>query len=143
MASIFCSPPEKGARLLVPPFLEAWEVLENPLITPVDRRFVFAQISAHLKVFHDRHVGKDVLAFRHIGMPNLVAFSGVTLPMRLPANSISPPLIRFNPVMVRRVVLLPAPLAPIKVTISPSSTEIEMSLTAATLIGLARTRGRT
>ena len=41
-------------------------MLKNLLITPVDRRFVFAQIGAHLKVFHDRHVGKDLPALRHM-----------------------------------------------------------------------------
>ena len=41
-------------------------MLENLLITPVDRRFVFAPIGTHLKVFHDRHVGKDLPALRHM-----------------------------------------------------------------------------
>ena len=53
--------------------------------------------------------------------------------MRSPANSIAPELGRFSPEMVRSVVLLPAPFEPIRVTISPSSTEIEMPRTAATL----------
>src|SRR3990172_575667 len=42
--------------------------------------------------------------------------------MSIPLNLTCPPRERSRPEMVRRVVDLPAPLAPIRVTISPSST---------------------
>ena len=53
--------------------------------------------------------------------------------MRAPSNQISPALARTRPETVRSVVLLPAPLAPIRVTMSPSSTSIETARSARTL----------
>ena len=50
--------------------------------------------------------------------------------IRLPLNVISPDLGLINPEIVRNVVDLPAPFEPIKVTISPSLTVTEISLTA-------------
>ena len=54
--------------------------------------------------------------------------------MRSSSNQISPALARTSPETVRSVVLLPAPLAPIKVTMSPSSTSIEIARNARTLL---------
>ena len=48
--------------------------------------------------------------------------SGANVSMRLPSNQTSPVVGRIKPEMVRNVVLLPAPLAPSNVTISPAST---------------------
>ena len=53
--------------------------------------------------------------------------------MRFPANLISPLLIRTSPEIERKVVLLPAPLAPMMVTMPSSGTAISMPFSAATL----------
>ena len=50
----------------------------------------------------------------------------------LPLMRISPSRGRSSPLTVRRVVLLPAPLAPISATISPGATESEMPFSACT-----------
>ena len=53
--------------------------------------------------------------------------------MRWPSNQIAPALGGVRPEMALSTVLLPAPLAPIRVTMSPASTFNEMPLSAATL----------
>ncbi len=53
--------------------------------------------------------------------------------MSSPANRICPAVTRRSPESVFRVVVLPAPLAPISVTISPSSTSIEIPRSASIL----------
>ena len=53
--------------------------------------------------------------------------------MRSPANTISPLLIRTSPEMARKVVLLPAPLAPMMVTMPSSGTDMSTPFSAATL----------
>ena len=50
--------------------------------------------------------------------------------MSCPSKAISPVRVRSRPEMVLSVVLLPAPLAPMSVTISPSSTRNDTSLIA-------------
>ncbi len=50
--------------------------------------------------------------------------------IRSPWNVIVPAVGRFRPEIVLRVVVLPAPLPPISVTISPSSTRSSIPLTA-------------
>ena len=50
--------------------------------------------------------------------------------MGLPSKVTDPVLERSRPEMVFRMVLLPTPLAPIRVTISPCSTSKLMSFTA-------------
>jgi hypothetical protein len=50
--------------------------------------------------------------------------------MRFPWNRISPLEGRMSPEIVRRVVVLPAPLVPIRVTTWPSYTEKLIFLTA-------------
>ena len=47
-----------------------------------------------------------------------------------PSKKISPDAGRISPEIVRSVVLLPAPLAPSSVTISPGSTRSEIPLSA-------------
>ncbi len=50
--------------------------------------------------------------------------------MLRPMNSISPAAAGWVPVIAFSVVVLPAPLAPIRLTSSPSRTSNEMPLTA-------------
>jgi hypothetical protein len=50
--------------------------------------------------------------------------------MSLPSNRTTPLRAGLSPEMVRSVVLLPAPLEPMSVTISPSSTVSETPLSA-------------
>ena len=47
-----------------------------------------------------------------------------------PANEIWPPIGGSSPDTVRNVVVLPAPLVPMRVTTAPAGTENEMPLTA-------------
>ena len=61
-----------------------------------------------------------------------ISCGGVS-PISLPSNLIEPSLGGVRPEMERRVVDLPAPLEPIIVTISPSSTVSEMPFSASML----------
>ena len=58
--------------------------------------------------------------------------SGCIRSMRVSSNQISPSAGRTSPEIARSVVVLPAPFAPISVTISPSATPSVMSRIAAT-----------
>src|SRR5947207_14570602 len=53
--------------------------------------------------------------------------------MALPANRTWPPIGDSNPDKVFRVVVLPAPVVPMRVTTAPASTANEMPLTASIL----------
>ena len=57
--------------------------------------------------------------------PSRTSWWGGTPVISLPAKEIAPLRGRTMPEMARRVVLLPAPLLPMRVTISPGSTESE------------------
>ncbi len=57
------------------------------------------------------------------------SWAGIVV-MSRPSNSIRPALGRSSPWIVRSVVVLPAPLAPSRVTISPSKTSSEMPCSA-------------
>ena len=63
-------------------------------------------------------------------IPSFTMSCGRRPTMSLPSNLILPRFGRLIPWIVRRVVDLPAPLAPIRVTISPSCTVSEMPLMA-------------
>src|SRR6478735_10795753 len=68
------------------------------------------------------------------------------LVMSLPSNQIEPVVSGRIPEIARMVVVLPAPLAPIRVTSSPSSTDNEMPCSAsirpyATFMSLISSRG--
>ncbi len=63
-------------------------------------------------------------------MPILTIWCGEASRMLRPLNEIVPRLGRVMPWIERSVVDLPAPLAPIRVTISPSCTSSEMPFTA-------------
>jgi hypothetical protein len=66
-------------------------------------------------------------------MPAATTRSGGSRSMRVPSKRISPDVSRARPEMARRVVVLPAPLAPMMVTMPPSGTSSETPLRAATL----------
>ena len=63
-------------------------------------------------------------------MPRLTMSCGAVSPISLPSNEIEPSRGGVRPEIERRVVDLPAPLEPIMVTISPSSTVSEMPFSA-------------
>ena len=65
-----------------------------------------------------------------MAMPILTMASGATRSMRLPSKVISPLRRRARPVIARRIDDLPAPLAPMSATVSPSPTSIEMPFSA-------------
>ena len=62
--------------------------------------------------------------------PRATILSGARLDISCPKKLIAPPLLRSNPETVFRMVLLPAPFAPMRVTISPSFTSKEIPLMA-------------
>ncbi len=66
-------------------------------------------------------------------MPSATIFSGGSLSIRSPAKTISPLLTGTNPEMARNVVLLPAPLAPMIVTMPSAGTDMSIPFSAATL----------
>ena len=61
----------------------------------------------------------------------MISWAGVPS-IRFPWNQISPASGLISPEMVRRVVVLPAPLVPTRVTTWPSSTVKEIPFTART-----------
>ena len=63
-------------------------------------------------------------------MPRLTIPVGSALVMSSPSKVIEPPEGLTSPAMERSVELLPAPLAPMSVTISPRFTSKEMPFTA-------------
>ena len=63
-------------------------------------------------------------------MPSFTMSWGAACVMSLPWNEIEPLRGWFSPLIERSVVDLPAPFAPISVTISPSRTSSEMPLSA-------------
>src|SRR4051812_18362728 len=63
-------------------------------------------------------------------MPSLTISCAGSFLMSVPANVTLPARGAMMPLIVRSVVVLPAPFDPIRVTISPSRTSIEMPLSA-------------
>ena len=63
-------------------------------------------------------------------MPILTMASGAAPSIRFPAKCTVPLRSRRRPVMARRIELLPAPLAPISATVSPSPTSIDTPFNA-------------
>jgi hypothetical protein len=86
------------------------------------------------ELVHPVDVLLDAVAVRPLEgdwlMPSLTISCGRRPTMSCPLKTILPRLGRLMPWMERSVVDLPAPFAPISVTISPSFTVIEMPLTA-------------
>ena len=66
-------------------------------------------------------------------MPSLTTSWGGVSPISLPSKRIEPSRGAVSPEIERRVVDFPAPLEPISVTTSPSSTVSEMPLSASML----------
>ena len=66
-------------------------------------------------------------------MPSSVRLWAATDLMSRPSNNTWPSATGRTPLMVFSVVVLPAPLAPMSVTISPAATVKEMPFSASTL----------
>jgi len=84
----------------------------------------------HSEIFRHGHFGKDAAALRHLGYPEGNDFVAPSVWMGCPKKTISPERGGTIPEMDIKVVLLPAPLAPISATISPAGTEKLTSLSA-------------
>jgi hypothetical protein len=74
--------------------------------------------------------GKSRLPSGACAIPRLMISWGALVVMSSPWKVIVPPRGRLSPLIARRVVDFPAPLAPMSVTISPSRTWMEMPFTA-------------
>ena len=121
IASICCSPPDS-----VPP---SWWVRSrsrgkrsmHPLDVGLDRRLVAGE-GAHLEVLEDGHPREDPAALRGVADALRGRARGPrSCEMSLPSKVTLPRRGWSRPLIVLRVVVLPAPLAPMSVTISPSA----------------------
>ena len=118
MASICCSPPDSLVPWLRAPLLQ---VGEQP-VDLVDAHAAFGDLGRQRQVLRDVEAGEDAALLRH------VADAGARDPVQrqrrsvLPAKRIAPSRLRTMPMMARSVVVLPAPLRPRSVTVSPSRT---------------------
>ena len=74
--------------------------------------------------------GKSLRPSGDCAMPSLTMSCGASCVMSRPLKRIVPRRGWLSPLIERSVVDLPAPFAPISVTISPSCTSIEMPLSA-------------
>ena len=130
MASICCSPPEN-----VP---AGWARRSSRIGNSVERRVQVAlacRLSLRANAPSSRFSstvsrGKIRRPSGEWASPSCTMSWAGTVVMSLPWKVIEPAAGRSSPEMVRRVVVLPAPLVPIRVTTSPSSTSKEMPLTA-------------
>src|SRR6185503_5251758 len=132
-ASICCSPPEsvpagcearsrRRGKLCMARSIRAWTFLRS-------RRYLKPPISRFSRTVS---AGKTRRPSGTRAMPAaLRAWAGSRL-TSAPAKVIFPFLGKSDPATPRSVVLLPAPLAPIRVTISPSATSKDRSRTAGT-----------
>jgi len=112
----------EGAAKLAAPLAQARKTLEAILHVLLDCGFVFLGKGAHLQVFHYRQCGKDFAAFGDLDDSLAHDLIGEALVRSSPLKRIEPERGLSRPEIVLRVVLLPAPFAPIKATISPFST---------------------
>ena len=133
MASICCSPPDRVPRPLLAALLQAREVQEHLVEIPVDLSLVGAQEGAGAQILLDGQAWKDAAAFGHMGDAE-----GNDLLRSEPVDALAGKHdLAFadptSPEMARNVVLLPAPLAPMMVTMPSSGTSMSMPLRAATL----------
>ena len=64
--------------------------------------------------------------------PRATISSGRSPSIRRPSRTISPAASRASPVIARNVVVLPAPFAPMRATMSPSSSSTDTSVMART-----------
>ena len=95
---------------------------------------VLAEEGAELEVLLDGQAGEDAGGPRGSGRgPARRSCGRATPSSRSPSNEISPATGLSRPEMVRSVVVLPAPLVPMRVTTWPSSTVKLMPLTASIL----------
>ena len=119
MASICCSPPD-----MVPPHCFGVPSPRNRSNTRSRSALIplrsFRPERPHVQVFHDRHPGKDSRPFGCLGHPWTTRMWAFIFVMSSPSNLICcRRRDSSRPEMVFMVVVLPAPLAPIRETISP------------------------
>ena len=76
--------------------------------------------------------GTSLTCWKVLATPSLTTSCGGALSTLLPSTEIVPPVDVSTPVIRLKVVLLPAPLGPIRATISRAWTSKETSLTAMT-----------
>ena len=132
MTSICCSPP-----LMVPASWLQRSLSRGKRISAWSIRAAVSPLSARVKAPISRLSFTDMKGNTRrpsgtMAMPRRTIWSGERPSMRSPSKWISPLDGRFNPVMARSVVVLPAPLAPISATISPLSTVMVTPFSACT-----------
>ena len=116
----------QGAGLLRLALAEPREQAVDPLEVGGDGRLVAAREGAHLEVLVDGHPARTRVGPRAPGRrPSRRSRAAGGWSIRSPRSRISPWRGLSRPEIVRRVVDLPAPFEPMRVTISPSSTVIE------------------
>ena len=131
IASICCSPPERVPPSWVRRSFRRGKLLNDSLHVALDLGLVLAGVGAHLQVLLDGQRREDLSPFGHVYRCRVrtIFCAGMEVSSS-PRSRTVPVRGRSSPEMVLSVVDLPAPLAPIKVTISPSSTSKLMPCSA-------------
>jgi hypothetical protein len=104
--------------------------MPNTLSMSASISLVVAHEGAHLQVLGDGHAGEGAAPFGHHHQALLDQVPGALALDGRPRNSMSPAATGWVPVMAFSVVVLPAPLAPIRLTSSPWRTSKLTPLTA-------------
>ena len=133
IASICCSPPDKVPAICWRRSARIGKRSKSALQVGRDRGRVAAQIAAHLQILGDAHMREDAPALRAMRDAEREDAARRRARDVLALEMMRPTAGRMRPEIVRRVVVLPAPFAPMRVTSSPRRTSSESSRTAATL----------
>ena len=123
-----------GAGQLGAPLSQAGEQRKHPVHVLLDRPRCLLRVKAPSSKFSTTVIkGKTRRALRDVGDAQLTTMrSGGNVVSSCPSKVMLPRVGGTSPEIVRSVVLLPAPLAPMRVTISPGSTCREMPFRAST-----------
>ena len=130
MASICCSPPRERAGDLLLALLQARKGVEDQFEFLLDDGLSRCKVRAHHQVFVHGEVGEHHAPLGHVRKAELHDLvrgqTGDVLAVveDLPARGFT------RPEMARSVVLLPAPFAPMSVTMLPAGTDNEMPCSA-------------
>ena len=129
MASICCSPPESVPLIcLLRSFRRGKSSYTCSRLPSME---LFGRVYAPISRFSSTVICANTRRpSGHCARPSWTILLGAIVLIGVPINSIVPVFARSRPEIVFRTVLLPAPFAPISVTISPSLTSRETPLTA-------------
>src|SRR5439155_8815108 len=122
----------EGARALAAALAQAREEAERLLAILGDAGAVPAAVGAELEVVVHREVREHQAPFGACETPSATISWGGMRVISLPSKRMRPARAGINPESARSSVVFPAPLAPIRVTISPASARIVTPFSACT-----------